>query len=45
MIFEYEDPEVLGMMEVQYPPNFYMRSQYYGADEFFEITGDEGRSG
>ena len=42
-IFEYEDPEVLGMMEVQYSPNFYMRSQYYGADEFFEITGDEGQ--
>jgi predicted dehydrogenase len=43
VIFEYEDPEVLGMMEVQYSPNFYMRSQYYGADEFFEITGDEGQ--
>ena len=43
VIFEYEDPEVLGMMEVQYAPNFYMRSQYYGADEFFEITGDEGQ--
>ena len=43
VIFEYEDPEVLGMMEVQYSPNFYMRSSYYGADEFFEITGDEGQ--
>ena len=43
VIFEYEDPEVLGMMEVQYAPNFYMRSSYYGADEFFEITGDEGQ--
>lgn len=43
VIFEYEDPDVLGMMEVQYSPNFYMRSQYYGADEFFEITGDEGQ--
>ena len=43
VIFEYEDPDVLGMMEVQYAPNFYMRSQYYGADEFFEITGDEGQ--
>ena len=31
------------MMEVQYSPNFYMRSSYYGADEFFEITGDEGQ--
>jgi len=43
VIFEYEDPEVLGMMEVQYSPDFYMRSQYYGADEFFEITGDKGQ--
>ena len=43
VIFEYEDPDVLGTMEVQYSPNFYMRSSYYGADEFFEITGDEGQ--
>ena len=43
VIFEYEDPEVLGTMEVQYAPSFYMRSSYYGADEFFEITGDEGQ--
>ncbi len=27
VIFEYEDPDVLGTMEVQYSPNFYMRSQ------------------
>lgn len=43
VIFEYEDPSVLGTMEVQYAPKFYMRSGYYGADEFFEITGDEGQ--
>jgi predicted dehydrogenase len=43
VIFEYENPDVLGMMEVQYAPNFYMRSSYYGADEFFEITGDAGQ--
>ncbi|HUC04051.1 MAG TPA: Gfo/Idh/MocA family oxidoreductase [Acidimicrobiales bacterium] len=42
-IFEYEDPDVLGTMEVQYAPKLYMRSSYYGADEFFEITGDEGQ--
>jgi predicted dehydrogenase len=42
-IFEYEDPMVLGSMEVQYAPKLYMRSTYYGADEFFEITGDEGQ--
>ena len=43
VILEYEDPGVLGMMEVQYAPDFYLRSSYYGADEFFEITGDEGQ--
>ena len=43
VIFEYEDPDVLGTMEVQYAPKLYMRSSYYGADEFFEITGDEGQ--
>jgi predicted dehydrogenase len=42
-IFEYEDPMVLGTMEVQYAPGLYLRSSYYGADEFFEITGDEGQ--
>jgi predicted dehydrogenase len=34
---------VLGTMEVQYAPKLFMRSSYYGADEFFEITGDEGQ--
>ena len=34
---------MLGTMEVQYAPKLYMRSSYYGADEFFEITGDEGQ--
>ena len=43
VIFEYEDPMVLGTMEVQYAPKLFMRSSYYGADEFFEITGDEGQ--
>jgi predicted dehydrogenase len=43
VIFEYEDPLVLGILEVQYAPKLYLRSQYYGADEFFEITGDEGQ--
>jgi predicted dehydrogenase len=41
-IFEYEDPMLLGTMEVQYAPKMYMRSSYYGADEFFELQGDEG---
>ncbi len=41
-IFEYEDPSLIGTMEVQYAPQMYLRSSYYGADEFFEIQGDEG---
>jgi len=41
-IFEYEDPGLIGVMEVHYAPQMYMRSSYYGADEFFEIQGDEG---
>ncbi|HXW35048.1 MAG TPA: Gfo/Idh/MocA family oxidoreductase [Acidimicrobiales bacterium] len=41
-IFEYEDPQLLGSMEVSYAPSMMMRSSYYGADEFFEIQGDEG---
>ena len=41
-IFEYEDPEVLGSMEVSYAPDMWLRSGYYGADEFFEIQGDSG---
>jgi predicted dehydrogenase len=41
-IFEYEDPQLLGSMEVSYAPSMWLRSQYYGADEFFEIQGDEG---
>ena len=42
MIFEYEDPGLLGMMEVSYAPQMWMRSSFYGADEFFEIQGDRG---
>jgi len=41
-IFEYEDPELLGTMEVQYAPHMWLRTSYYGADEFFEIQGEEG---
>jgi predicted dehydrogenase len=41
-IFEYEDPGLLGMMDVSYAPKMWMRSSYYGADEFFEVQGDEG---
>ena len=41
-VFEYEDPGLLGTMDVCYSPGLWMRSQYYGADESFEIHGDEG---
>ena len=44
-IFEYEDPGLIGTMEVQYAPEMYLRSSYYGADEFFEIQGTRGSSG
>ncbi|HTZ10461.1 MAG TPA: Gfo/Idh/MocA family oxidoreductase [Acidimicrobiales bacterium] len=42
VLFEYEDPGLLGTMEVQYAPQMWLRSSYYGADEFFEIQGDDG---
>ena len=41
-IFEYEDPGLLGMMDVTYAPQMWLRSRYYGADEFFEVQGDAG---
>ncbi len=42
VIFEYEDPELLGTMEVQYARDMWLRSGYFGADEFFEVQGEEG---
>ncbi|MBF6557173.1 MAG: Gfo/Idh/MocA family oxidoreductase [Acidimicrobiales bacterium] len=41
-LFEYDDPRLLGTMEVSYAPSMWLRSSFYGADEFFEIQGDEG---
>jgi len=41
-IFEFEDEGLLGTMEVSYAPAMWLRSSYYGADEFFEVQGDEG---
>jgi predicted dehydrogenase len=41
-IFEYEDDLLLGSMEVSYAPAMWMRSSFYGADEFSELQGDEG---
>jgi predicted dehydrogenase len=42
VLFEYEDPNLLGTMEVSYAPDMWLRSSYYGADEFFEVQGEEG---
>jgi predicted dehydrogenase len=41
-IWEYERATLLGMMECTYAPEMFIRSRYYGADEFFEIQGTEG---
>ncbi|HVU74999.1 MAG TPA: Gfo/Idh/MocA family oxidoreductase [Mycobacteriales bacterium] len=42
MLFEYARPGLLGSMDVTYAPDMYIRSRYYGADEFVEIQGTEG---
>ncbi len=41
-LFEYERENLLGMMEVSYAPDMFIRSNHYGADEFFEIQGTRG---
>jgi predicted dehydrogenase len=41
-LFEYARDDLLGMMEVSYAPDMFIRSDYYGADEFFEIQGTRG---
>ncbi len=41
-IWEYEREDLLGMMEVSYAPDMYIRSTHWGADEFFEIQGTRG---
>ena len=41
-LWEYERDNLLGLMEVSYAPDMYIRSEYYGADEFFEIQGTSG---
>ena len=41
-LFEYEDPDVLGVMDVHYAPGMWLHSKYYGADELFELQGEEG---
>ena len=41
-LFEYEDPDVLGVMDVHYAPGMWLHSDFYGADELFELQGEEG---
>jgi predicted dehydrogenase len=41
-LWEYSRDDLLGLMEVTYAPNMFIRSGYYGADEFFEIQGTDG---
>jgi predicted dehydrogenase len=41
-LFEYERDDLLGMMEVSYAPDMFIRSDHYGADEFFEVQGTRG---
>ena len=40
--FEYDQPDLLGTMSVAYAKKMTVPTEYYGADEFFEIQGDEG---
>ena len=41
-VFEYSRPDLLGLMEVSHAPDMFIPSDYYGADEFFEIQGSAG---
>src|SRR3954452_20306502 len=41
-LWEYAREDLLGMMEVSYAPDMFIRSDYDGADEFFEIQGTRG---
>ena len=41
-LWEYDRDDLLGLMEVTYAPNMFMRSEAFGADEFFEIQGTDG---
>lgn len=41
-LFEYDSDDLLGMMEVSHAPEMLVDSDWYGADEFFEIQGTAG---
>ncbi|MGH9028107.1 MAG: Gfo/Idh/MocA family protein [Acidimicrobiales bacterium] len=41
-LFEYARDDLLGMMEVSHAPGMFIPSDWFGADEFFEIQGTSG---
>lgn len=41
-VLEYDREDLLGTMEVAHAPGMFIESDWYGADEFFEIQGTEG---
>jgi len=41
-LFEYGREDLLGLMEVSHAPEMLIHSDWYGADEFFEIQGTSG---
>jgi predicted dehydrogenase len=41
-LLEYENRDLIGMLDSTYAENMWLNSSYYGADEFIEIIGDEG---
>ena len=41
-IFEYDRDDLLGTMEVTHAPHMRIATQYYGADEVFEVQGTDG---
>jgi len=41
-LFEYIPDALLGLMEVSHAPGMFIPSDWYGADEFFEIQGTSG---
>lgn len=41
-LLEYERPDLLGTMEVAHAPGMFIESDWFGADEFFEVQGTDG---
>jgi predicted dehydrogenase len=41
-LFEYARDDLLGMMDVTHAPGMFIPSDWFGADEFFEIQGSSG---